>query len=448
MGKNYSNIYTVENTELQDFNFDEETKKLFMDNFIVENLEYSDFSDSKDQNLIKNWLFVYITNDNSVNEACFSKDLLTIAYEKMFDKKDVNIENLFNDNEMTNNYICYNKKKSDIKEYNYKEAQILNSNDEDNSIASYYEIKDNKDKEYYISVDMNAYIPNIHAYEEYKEKAKIEDIIKDREFDKQTEVGGSYTGSAWANIDYLKDKGSYEYGASAEINVTLNNGKLIFKQENKEVTVPVENIKEVVFDGESMTQGGNYKIYFLNSLGELYYYDEEPYEGSHYVDKNNRNVYITLEAAVESYKKIQTDKKLENFVFRRNESGEYQKVLEILLKQEDDTLYSIKNNKTVDYLITSNNNVTIYENNAVEIKNKIINYKFKSFYDIEPFTYFGDIDYFITEDDYLYDVDKNKLVTNSKIDKIYKSNEELCAYSYLITFENKETVSIDGYRCA
>ncbi len=448
VGKKYDNIYTAKNTELKDFNFDKDTEKLFMDNFIIENLEYSDFSDSDttekyvDQNLIDNWLFAYIVNNQNINEACFSKDILTNAYEKIFNKKDVAIEKIFNDNEITNNYVCYSKKNSDIKEYNYKEANKLNSNDEDNMVVSYYEIKNNQDETYNIGINVNGSINSVYAYNNYQEKNKIEDIIKDREFDKQTEVGGSYTGSALGSVNYLKEKGSYDL--ENEVNVSLNSGKLTFKHNNKTATVSVNNIKEVVLDGDAMTQRGDYKIYFLNNSGELYYYNEAPYDGD---DK-------TLATRVKNYKKMSLDKKAKNFVFRRNESNEYYEtpdyysVSEVLLKLEDNTLYSIKNNKVVDYLVSSNNNVNIYKNNDIENNNKKLSYKFKSILDLENFTIWGDIDYFVTEDDYLYDIANNKLVTNSKINKIYKSNEDACDYTYLITFENNETFGIEGYRCS
>ena len=121
VGKNYDKIYNLENIELKDFNFDEETEKLFMNNIIVENLEYSDFNDYglekyKNLSLISNWLFAYIVKDENVNEACFSKELLTNAYKNIFGKeKNVEIEKVFNDDEMTDNYVCYSKKSSNKK---------------------------------------------------------------------------------------------------------------------------------------------------------------------------------------------------------------------------------------------------------------------------------------------------------------------------------------------
>ena len=163
VSKKYDNIYTIENTELQDFNFDKETEKLFMDNFIIENLEDFDFGVSYElekvpnQDLIKNWLFVYIVKDQNINEACFSKELLINTYEKIFGIKDITLEKIFNESEITSNYVCYSKKTSDIKEYKYKEVKKINSNDEDNSIIPYYEIKDNKDKIHYISIDIYTY---------------------------------------------------------------------------------------------------------------------------------------------------------------------------------------------------------------------------------------------------------------------------------------------------
>ena len=435
IGKTYDKIYTSENIELKNFTFDKEIEKSFMDNFIIENLEYSDFNDSglekyKNQSLIDNWLFAYIVTDENVNEACFSKELLINTYEKIFNRENVIIEKIFNDNEITDNYVCYSKKKSDVKEYNHKEAKALNTDD---NVISYYEIKDNKDKIHYISVDIdsdedNINISNIYSYNIYQEKTKIEDMIKDREFDKKgyVYVGNSNGTLNHGEVNYIKENGSYEL-ENGEI-ITLNNGKLIFKEENKQVTVPIENIKEVIINGKDVQQL-DYEIYFFNNLGELYYYDKLPYE------------YTTLEDSVKNYKKILTlDKKIKNFVFRVYDLDEYDNVLEILLKLEDNTLYSIKNNKKVDYLVSLLNDVKIYENKDVEIKNKIIDYKFKSLYDIQPFINYGY--------NYLYDVDKNKLVSNSKIDEIYKSNEEFCDYSYLVTFENKETVGIGSNRCS
>ena len=453
VGKKYDNIYTVENTELQDFTFDKETEKLLMDNFIIENLEDYYFGNSfesvkvPNQDLMKNWLFVYIVKNQNINEACFSEALLVSALYKMFYNRpnNVTIYDIFNENENTGHFVCYSKKKSDIKEYKYKEVKTINYDDED--IISYYEIKDNKDEIHRISFDIyenddNKQISGIYSYNVYEEKNKLENIIKDREFDKKGNIDvGASGGAGWKTVNYIKENGSYEL-ENAGVNITLNDGKLIFKQKNKEVTVPVENIKGVVLDGEDMTQL-NYEIYFFNDLGELYYYDKVPYE---YTDEDEN---IILENEVKKYKKIVTlDKKIKNFVFRVNDSDEYDYVLEILLKLEDNTLYSIKNNKEVDYLVSLLNDVKIYENKDVEINNKIIDYKFKSLYDIQSFTNHGYIDYFITEDDYLYDVDKNKLVNNSKIDKIYKQNYiYTCDYNYLITFENKESVSIASSIC-
>ena len=419
-----------------------------MDNFIIENLEYSDFSDSfdtenyKNKDLIKNWLFVYMVKNQNINEACFSKDLLANAYEKVFEKELDNIDNLFNETEITDNYVCYSKKNSDIKEYKYKEAKNLKSNNEGNLI-SYYQIEDNKNETYYIGIRIDKTINSIYSYNEYKENNIIKDIIKDREFNKQTEVGESYSGSGFATVNYLKEKGSYEL-ENEEI-ITLNNGKLTFKQKNNEETVPVKNIKEVVLDGEGMTQNGKYEIYFLDNSGEVYYYDEIPYEGE--VNKEGKNINVTLKETIKNYKKINLDKKAKNFVFRRNEINKNYKVLEILLKLEDNTMYSIKNNKVVDYLLSSTNNISIFKNNNVEKDSNEINYKFKSVFDMESFIAWGSLDYFITQEDYLYDTNSNKLITNSKIDKIYKSNEESCDYSYLITFENKETFGLEIYRC-
>ncbi len=456
VSKKYDNIYTIENTELQDFNFDKETEKLFMDNFIIENLEDFDFGVSYElekvpnQDLIKNWLFVYIVKDQNINEACFSKELLINTYEKIFGIKDITLEKIFNESEITSNYVCYSKKTSDIKEYKYKEVKKINSNDEDNSIIPYYEIKDNKDKIHYISIDIytydNNFIDFIYSYNAYEEKAKIEDIIEDKEFDKEGYIHlGLRSSSDIEGVEYLKESVSYEL-ESGGLNIKLDDGKLIFKQNNKEATVPVKNIKEVVLDGETMTKL-DYEVYFFNDLGELYYYDEIPYEGQVY--KEDKYINVTLKKTVKNYKKVLTlDKKIKNFVFKVNDSDEYDYVLEILLKLEDDTLYSIKNNKEVDYLISLPNDVTLYKNKDVKINNKIINYKFKSLYDVESFTDLGYIDYFITEDDYLYDVDKNKLVTNSKVDKIYKQKESNnCYYNYLIDLENKETIGIAYKKC-
>ena len=68
---------------------------------------------------------------------------------------------------------------------------------------------------------------------------------------------------------------------------------------------------------------------------------------------------------------------------------------------------------------------------------------------MEAFTYFGDINYFVTKDNYLYDIDSNKLISNNKVDKIYKSNDtENCNYNYLIIFDNNETAGIGSYRCS
>ncbi len=446
VGKKYKNIYTTENTTIKDFNFDT-SKDLFMNNFILENLEFFDFSDSFDtekyrnQSLIDNWLFVYIVDDNNIKDACFSKELLTTAYKKIFNEE-VEIEKIFNDNEITNHYVCYSKKDSDIKEYKYKEAKILNTTDEDDLIVSYYELKDNKNEIHNIGISVSGSINNVYMYNDYQEKNSLETIIKDREFDKQTEVGGSYSGSGLGSVNYLKDKGTYEF--ENEVTMTLSNGKITFKHNNKEEILSIQNIKEVALDGESMTQSGNYNIYFITTSGELYYYNEIPYDGD---DK-------TLKERVKNYKKISLNKNAKNFVFRRNEINEYYEnpdsynVSEVLVKLSDNTLYSIKNNKVITYLVSSNDDVNIYKNNEIEIKNKKLSYKFKSILDMENFTIWGYIEYFVTEDNYLYDVTNNKLVSSSKINNIYKSNEENCDYSYLVTFENNESVSISGYRCS
>ena len=434
-----------------------------MDNLILGDLQYTDFGDDPEyskytiynnnatKDIIKNWLFVYVVKDQNINEACFSKELLTNAYKNIFDNENVEIDKIFNENELTNNYICYSKKESDIKEY--KSLQIKYSDGElDNS---YYEIIDNSGKTIDIEMDNRKYVNSISIFQEaeYNKDNEIKNLInkyvKDREFDKSEIV--EWIGES--HIHFLKGNDTYDLGNGEEKNViTLNNGKMIVELKDKKVTVPINNIKEVILDGKdkSYELRGNH-FYILTEEGEVYYYDSIG-EGE-ITDDNGKTKNITLEESVKNYKKIKVDKKVKNFVFKRvesdynmeNETLKREILMEILFKLEDDTLYSIKNNKVVDYLLDSKyDKTTFYENGDVAINNKKIKYKYKSFLNIEHFKMYGGQDYFITEDDYLYDVENNKLVNNSKIDKIYVSSigDQLYEYTYLIVFKNKELATV------
>ena len=457
IGKKYNNIYTVENTELKDFVFDNETEKLLMDNFIIENLEedFKDYDSLEVLNidLIKNWLFAYIVRNQNINEACFSKELLINTYEKIFDE-----------NEITDNYVCYSKKKSDIKEYKQKHIKLKNfeSNIADMSYLdtehSYYELKDNKNQMHYIDInpfyestseDVNS-IDEIDVYDEYNERYKIEDIISDRVMDKVSNVKDSYFKDdtrLYANTHFIDKNGEYLFNDYNNFKIIFNNGKVIFNQDGKDFSIPLNNIKKIYV--EELNYGEGYitylRIYLLNELGEVYYYDENSFSF-------NKYEFTNLEASLNNYKKINLDNKVVDFVFKIIDDIRFDSdnVIEMLLKLEDNTLYSLKNNKVVDYLVDLPNNITIYKNKDVEINNKKIDYKFGILCDSNLLEYSANINYFITEDNYLYDVNNNKLVNDSKIDKIYKTNEitcneQHCFYYFIINFANSESIGIQGY---
>ncbi len=474
IGKKYNNIYTTENTELKDFTFDKETEKLFMDNFIIENLEeyFIDYDSLEvlNKDLIKNWLFAYIVRNQNINEACFSKELLINTYEKIFDEKDA-IEKIFNENEITDNYVCYSKKKSDIKEYKQKHIELKNlgsniTNLSDlNTELTYYELKNNKNQIYYIGINLFDYesvsdlntdvyerhigISDIDVYEEYKDRYKIEDIIIDREFDKVGNIEYSYLiddTRFYAYTHFINSNGESSFNDFDNIKMTLNNGKVMLNQSGKDFLIPLDNVKKVYIEEFYIEDFITYlRIYLLNELGEVYYYDENSFS----FDKSK---FKNLESSLNNYKKVELDNKVKDFVFKIIDDTRFDSdnIIEILLKLEDDTLYSIRNNKTINYLVNLPNNIIIYKNKDVEINNKTISYKFGTLYDPKLLWYNANINYFITEDNYLYDVNKNKLLNDSKIDKIYKTNEigcdeERCYYYFIINFVNSESIGILGF---
>ncbi len=212
---------------------------------------------------------------------------------------------------------------------------------------------------------------------------------------------------------------------SQNLDLILENNKAYFYFNDNKIEMKVDSVKSIYVHSAECT--ANLNMYLLTTNGDVYELNTE----ISYGDIKSED----LEKFANSFKKLTISQKFVRLTELHTGDatcGYHYDVLGITASGEK---YSLNNNRKYDYVreleLNQGDNEKYYvkSNREIEYKGKIIYTNIKQI--------LGNLDnYFINEDDYLYSLDKNSKVENSKIKTIYYNIEDFYAERYIIEFEN------------
>lgn len=215
-----------------------------------------------------------------------------------------------------------------------------------------------------------------------------------------------------------------------KIGISLENNVAYFNLNNEKIKI-LDNIKNIYI--QSMHCGGEKTIDFLSNDGDVYQI------ASFNVQYNNEDLNQSIKKIQEiiknDLKKLNTNLKyvdlmiwnkghdtcsaIEEVIGITNDGKKYIVNKETLLTEY---YYNVVQDYPLDLL--PNENVKVYPNFSIAIGNKTLDYKFKDIY--SEFI-------ILTQDNYLYDAIKDKLVSNDKVNKIYYNHD-----AYIAVFNDGE----------
>ena len=213
--------------------------------------------------------------------------------------------------------------------------------------------------------------------------------------------------------------------------IMLENNVANLNLNNEKIKI-LDNIKNVYI--QSMNCGGEKTIDFLSYDGDVYQISNLNVQySSENLDQSRKEIQEIIKSNLKKLnnnlkysdlmiwnKGYDTCSKEEDVIGVTNEGQKYIVSKETLLTE----YYYYIVPESAFYENSSNERAKVYPNFTIVIGNKTLDYKFKDIYN----------EYMIlTQDNYIYDAIKNKLVKDNKVNKIYYNND-----AYLVVFTNGE----------
>ncbi len=230
-----------------------------------------------------------------------------------------------------------------------------------------------------------------------------------------------FSSQKYESVNALENNGSADIQA---VKLILENNKAYYSFNNNKIEIKVDNVKSIYIHNAECTTVVN--LYLLTTNGDVYKLDTKSYFED--IKLEELNQYAN------SFEKVAINQKfikLKELHISNSGCGYGYDVLGIT---ETGDKYSLNNNRKYDYIreiqLNEDNNEKYYvkSNREIEYKNEIVHTKIKLI--------LGNLDeFFVSEDDYLYSLNNNSKVENSKIKSIYYMSD-WDVERYIIEFEN------------
>ena len=326
--------------------------------------------------------------------------LVCLGIGKIFYQENNDIDEYIENVEQNNN-LCKNYKK--LNEYSKDYCKEINSNNDINLNTLGFE-----------EININ----NIDTTKEFMPNQ----ILIDFNLDKNDEYKTLNNGESEIFVDEEE---------LIKIGISLENNVAYFNLNNEKIKI-LGNIKNIYI--QSMNCGGEQTMDFLSNDGNVYQISNLNVQYNN--EDLNQSIKEIQEIIKNNLKKLNTNLKYTDLMIWNKGHDTCSAEEEVIGIINDGKKYIVNRetlltdyyyNVVPDYALDEEPNkerARVYPNFSIVIGNKTLDYKFKDIFS----------EYMIlTQDNYLYDAVKDKLVSNDKVNKIYYNHD-----AYIAVFTNDE----------